>query len=511
MTQHTLAQRVHWIGLFVGPGLALLVYFLLPAGYTNAAGETVTFSHAGRASMAVGVWMAVWWLTEAVHISVTALIPVAVLPLVGALPVEEAAARYAHPLIFLFMGGFLISLSMQRWGLHRRIALATVRAIGTQPKRIVGGFMLAAAALSMWVSNTATALMMLPIAGSVLDRLVGADRSHEGAGGASGGDVARLGVCLMLGVAYGASIGGIGTIIGSPPNGVVVGYIADNLDEEIGFAQWLMIGLPVVVVFLPLAWWLLTRVLYPVHGDVLGEVDAGEALEGPGPMNRGEKATLAVFLLAVVCWIFRPVLTELRIGSAAPLSGLSDAGIAMLAALLLFVIPVQRSPRRPVLDWQTATKLPWGILILFGGGLSLARALDANGASGFLGSQVEALAGAPVLLLVAAVVVLVIFLTELTSNTATTATLVPILAALGPALGVDPYLLMFPAAIAASCAFMMPVATPPNAIVFSSGHVTMRQMIRAGLLLNVVGVVLVTLLLYWLLGAVLGVDLIAAP
>lgn len=499
---------VQWAGLIVGPLVACAVHFLLPEAYVNAPGEHVEVSAAGRATAAIGVWMAIWWLTEAIHVSGTALLPIVLLPLLGATSIEEATRPYANPLIFLFMGGFLLSLSMQRWNLHRRIALLTLRMVGTEPRRMIGGFMLVTAVLSMWVSNTATAVMMLPIALSVIDLVLArkTGRSLTETGELPAGTGRNFALCLMLGIAYAASIGGVGTIIGTPPNLFLVSYLRETMGVEISFARWLTIGLPLVVVFLPLAWWSLTRVLYPVRLDRIegGRRLTRDAYAALGPVGRGEWATFGVFMVAAIGWISRPLLTEIRVGDVAPLAGLTDAGIAMLAGLALFVVPVDWRHRQFAMDWDAARELPWGILILFGGGLSLASAIEANGVGALLGAQVAGLGGLPDVVLVALVAVLVIFLTELTSNTATTATLVPILAGLAPGLGVHPYLLIFPVALGASCAFMMPVATPPNAIVFGSGYVTIPQMIRAGFWLNLASVALVTALMFLVVGPLLG-------
>lgn len=508
-------STVQWIGLFAGPGLALLAYLLLPESYRDSQGAMVAFTHAGRATAALALWMAVWWMTEAIAIYATALLPLALLPMVGAAPIRQAASPYAHELIFLFMGGFILALSMQRWGLHRRFALLALRLVGTQPRRMVGGFMGVTALLSMWVSNTATAIMMLPIALSVITLVRGehaetagseADADPEG-----GGD--NFTPCLLLGIAYAASIGGIGTLIGTPPNLFLASYVKNNLGQEISFVRWMGIGVPLVVVFLPLVWVLMTRVLFPIRSTHIkgGEAFTSEAYRNLGPMSGGEWATLIVFMATVVAWITRPLLTRIELGGIQPLAGLSDAGIAMIAALVVFVIPVDTGKRVFVMDWETATGLPWGVLVLFGGGLSLAAAIRTNGVGEFLGNQVGALAGVPTVLLVLVVTAMVIYLTELTSNTATTATLIPILASLASGLGFHPFLLIVPAAIAASCAFMLPVATPPNAIIFGSGHVSIQQMCRAGLWLNMIGIVMILALTYTMIISLLGVDLSVAP
>jgi sodium-dependent dicarboxylate transporter 2/3/5 len=540
-------EIIQWAGLCLGPVLALLTYALLPIEFKDKAGELVPFSHAGRATLAVMVWMAAWWLTEAIDISATALLPLVLFPLLGAAKITDAAAPYAHHLIFLFMGGFLLALSMQRWGLDRRIALLTIKIVGTKPTSMVAGFMLTTAVLSAFVSNTATTAMMLPIAMSVIALVAG--RSKTGAedspvdssGDSSGNTGAEkptdvnFGLCLMLGIAYAASIGGVATTIGTPPNVFLVSFVADNYQHEISFGTWLLIGVPIAVVFLPITWFLLTRVLYPIR---LKEIEGGrqlidDQLKKLGSIKLGEWATFIAFSCTAIAWILRSLVVTAKPGQPvfeilawilrsvngeitdALILGdikifgayVKDSTIAMTGALILFVIPVKRVEREMAMNWQTAKRLPWGILILFGGGLSLAAAVKANKVADYLGSYAAAFEGMPNIVLVLAVVTAIVFLTELTSNTATTAALVPILAALAPGLGVHPYLIIFPAALAASCAFMMPVATPPNAIVFGSGQVTISQMCKAGFWLNLIGILLITLLSMLLLGPVLGIDL----
>jgi sodium-dependent dicarboxylate transporter 2/3/5 len=489
-------NAVQWVGLPAGPVLGGLAWVLLPDSYLDPAGREVAFDSAGHASAALAVWMAVWWMTEALPVYATALLPLVVLPMSGALPIGQAAAPYAHELIFLFMGGFIVALSMERWGLHRRIALAALRGGAASPRVAVGRFMLVTAAMSMWVSNTATTLMMLPIALSVIELL-----TRPGVEGAPC-ESERLASCLLLGIAYAASIGGIGTLIGTPPNLFLASFVASELGIEISFLRWMLIGVPLVAVFLPIARLLLTRVLFPIGRERIAGIEEHIAFERAalGPMSRGERTTLAVFAAMAAAWIGRPVLVDLGA------TGLSDAGIAIAAALALFAIPVDVRRREFAMDWETAVRLPWGVLILFGGGLSLAAAIRSNGVGEFLGAQVGALGSVPAPVVVVAAVALVIFLTELTSNTATTATLLPILAGLAPALGMPPLLLLVPVAIAASCAFMLPVATPPNAVVFGSGLVPMPIMVRAGLWLNLVGVALIPSLAYLIARPVLGME-----
>lgn len=477
-----------WLPFALGPALAAIAAIALPATVHGVDGDLLV-TNAGRATAAIGLWMALWWLTDAVDVAVTALLPVALFPLAGAATFAEATTPYANDIIFLFLGGFLLSLAMQRWGLHRRIALHTVALVGTEPRRLLLGVMVATAMLSVWVSNTATALMMLPIATSLLaldERLPG-----------------NLHTAMMLGIAYASSIGGLGSIIGSPPNALAVSFVRETYHQTVSFADWLCLGLPLVAVLLPLTWVLLL-VLHPLGRDPHAVTPAtidGE-LARLGPMKAGEWATLLVFLAAVMGWVLRPLLTRMTLFGHQPLAQLSDATIAMLAALVLFLVPVDRLRRQSVLDWSTAERLPWGVLILFGGGLSLANAVQRNGLGALLGASLAGLRDLPPSLVILAVITLVIFLTEITSNTATTATLVPLFAAMAPVLGVHPYALVFPTAIAASCAFMLPVATPPNAIVFATGFVSARAMRRAGIWLNLIGIVVIYLWATFLLPAV---------
>jgi solute carrier family 13 (sodium-dependent dicarboxylate transporter), member 2/3/5 len=485
-------RAVSWVGLGAGPVLALAVYLMVPARTTSPAGEPIVLGHEGRVVAAVGVLMAVWWMTEAIEIPATALLPVALFPLLGAMDIAEAAAPYANPLIFLFLGGFLLALSMQRWGLERRIALVALRFVGTEPRRVVGGFMVITAVMSMWVSNTATVAMLLPVAVGVIGSVV--PGGPEALLDPTRPEGRNFALSLLLGIAVSASIGGAGTLIGTPPNLFLASFASETLGREISFAAWLLIGLPIVAVFLPLAWLLLTRVLFPpdVPAGALDDLASDRRRAELGPMARGETATLVVFVCTAAAWVLRPALEDITVGGARPLDGLSDAGIALTAGIVLFAVPVDVRARVFVMDWATARSVPWDILLLFGGGLSLAAALDATGVAELLGAQAEALDGLPPLLVVASVTAGVVFLTELTSNTATAAALIPILAAVAPGLGTDPLALAIPAAIGASLAFMLPVATPPNAIVFGSGYVQMTDMMRVGLRLNLLSIVVVT-------------------
>lgn len=493
---------VRWSGLIAGPVLALFCFQQLPTEFHDAGGTLVEFTFAGRATLAVMIWMAAWWLTAAIDISATALLPVVLFPLLGIAGIGDVTASYGSDVIFLFLGGFILALAIQRWGLDKRIALFTLRRAGTRPPALIGGFMFVTAFMSMWVSNTATAAMMLPIALSVIDLLMrqrtGKGLDQRGGFAAADPDNQNFALAVLLGIAYAASIGGVGTIIGSPPNGILVRFVEQTYGQSVSFADWMLIGGPFVAVFLPMAWLIVTRVLFPVRLAAIA--GSGDLIENEyrrlGRLTMGERLTLGVFGATVSAWIFRPLLIDLEIYGLAPLANLTDAGIAMIAALAVFVLPVKPRECQFVMDWSTAERLPWGVLILFGGGLALAAAVQANGVAEFLGAQATALAFLPPVLVVMGVTLMIIFLTELTSNTATTATMVPVLAALAPGLGVAPSLLIVPCTIAASCAFMMPVATPPNAIVFGSGFITIGQMCKAGFWLNLLGVTIITLVGY---------------
>ena len=495
-------SRRAWIGRFAGPVAAILLYLVLPSGESG-------LSQGGRATVAIGILMAVWWVTEALPLAATALLPLALFPVTGVLPMEDAAAPYANDLIFLFMGGFMLALAMQRWGLHRRIALQTIRAVGTTPVRMIGGFMIASAGLSMWVSNTATTVMMLPIGLAVLklvfDRVDDVDSDDPEQ--ITGDGAPNFATGLMLGIAYAASIGSLATVIGTPPNTFLIAYLSENHDINIGFGTWMLFGLPLAIVFLVIAWVVITKVLYPPQMDEIpgGRELIADELTDMGPMSRGEKVVLSVFTLTALLWISRSLfLQDLFAGTT--MEGIDDAAIGIGAAIVLFGWPIDREHGVFALDWETAKDLPWGILLLFGGGLSLAAGVSETGVDAFIGQQVQSLGGFPVFALIFVVVAIVIVLTELTSNTATTAAVVPILGGVATGLGYGPMVLVVPAALAATCAFMLPVATPPNAIVFGSGHITIQQMARIGIVLNVIGLVLITLLMMALAGPVLGVG-----
>lgn len=496
--EYTMRQKV---GLVLGPLLFLLMLVIPTPGGMEPGAQKMA---------AVACLMATWWMTEAIPIPATSLIPIALFPLMGIMHTKKAAAPYASHLIFLFMGGFIIALAMQKWNLHRRIAMNIVKLVGFSPGRLIFGFMSATAILSAFVSNTATTVMMMPIGLAIITHVVtegkkeGLDKKIDFTP-----EKFAFGLNLMLGIAYAASIGGVATLIGTPPNTVLAGYLQKTYGYEITFAGWMKVGVPLVAIFLPLCWLWLTRVANPMK---LKKVPGGRdlidsELKAMGSMSSGERWTALVFSLTALGWIFRKKLGFMFYDPKM----ITDATIAMTGALVLFLIPVNIKKNQFVMDWHWASKMPWGVLILFGGGLAMAGGFKATGLATWIGSQVGLLDTAPILVLVIAVATLIIFLTELTSNTATSAMVMPILSAVAIGLGQNPLLLVVPAAIAASCAFMLPVATPPNAIVFGSGYVTIPQMVKSGFGLNIVGIAITVVITYLIVLPVLGVQVDVLP
>lgn len=429
----------------------------------------------------LALWMATWWFSECVPIPATALLPLIWMPLTGIADEKQVAARYADPIVFLFLGGFLIAQGMQQSGLHERLAGRIVQWLGRTPGGLVGGFMAATAFTSMWINNTATAMMMFAVALSV----VGWVRQACGRENAHG-----FAVALMLGVAYSASIGGVGTLIGTAPNALLAGFLRENYNYSLDMLNWLSVGLPFVGLMLPFTWLWLTRVQFSLKNLNFRAIraDLHDQLNRAGRWRLAEWSVAGVFLYAVIGWLGREWLAEVLGVSV------SDAFVAMSAALMLFLLPACAQPYKPVLDWRTAESIPWGVLILFGGGLALASAFESTGLAKAIGSAVSGLSDLPVWLIILGVATLIIFLTELTSNTATTATFLPVVAAAAVGMGLDPRLLTIPVAVGASAAFMLPVATPPNAIVFASGEIRIAEMARAGLALNLFCIATVTLL-----------------
>jgi sodium-dependent dicarboxylate transporter 2/3/5 len=473
-------------GLLLGPLLFLLVIFLpLPAGMTSQ----------GLHVAAVTVLMAVWWMTEAIPIPATALLPIVLFPVLGVLSGSDVTRAYGNHLIYLFLGGFLIAVTMRKWNLHHRIALQTIRLVGVTPQRIVLGFMLATAFLSMWISNTAATMMMVTIAMAVL-REVEHDIKHES------GEF-WFGTVLMLGIGYAASVGGVATLIGSPPNAIFAGVVEKTYGVSISFIEWMKFALPLSLLMLFIIWFYLVRVLLPnteVH------IPGSRALIRDqitrlGPMSRQEKMVAAVFCAVASLWILRGLYQP------ASLAMVKDSTIAIAGAMLLFLIPVDLKKGEFLLDWKTAVTIPWDIIILFGGGFALAQGFSESGLTRWLAEQLSVLQGIDVILIVAAVVLLVVFLTEVTSNTATASLLLPVMGALATAIDMNPLGLMVAVVVAASFAFMLPVATPPNAIVYSSRYISIAQMVAVGFWLNLIGVVVITGFVYLLLPWVWGLHL----
>lgn len=457
-----------WVGMAAAAFVALRL-LPAPAGMAPAA-WTVT---------AIAAAMVVLWLSEALPLAVTALLPLVLLPLTGVAPVRQAAAPFADPVIYLFLGGFVIGAALERWNLHRRIGLHIVRAVGTTPRRLVAGLMLATGFVSLWTSNTATAIMMLPVATTIValfDDEPGIDATTR----------RNLPVALLLAVAYGASIGGVGTLIGSPPNAIFAAYMAREHGVTVGFAEWMAIGVPTALAIGAGVWGILV-VLHPVAptgGEAVARRIRAE-LSGAGPLSAAEVRVAAVFLLTAAAWVARPVYAPL-----AP--GIDDAVIAVVAAVALFVVPAGDGTGRPLLVWEDLRDLPWSVLLLFGGGLSLADAIGRTGLADWLGTQAGIFDGWPAVAVIVAVTLAMIFATELISNTVAAATFVPIGAAAAVGLGLAPATLAVPLTLAASLAFMLPVGTPPNALVFSTGRLSVAQMARAGLVANILSTAVIT-------------------
>jgi sodium-dependent dicarboxylate transporter 2/3/5 len=446
---------------------------------------------------AVAVLMGAWWLTDAIPLSVTALLPLVLFPVLGIMPGKKTAPLYVNSTIFLFIGGFLIALAMEKWNLHRRIALKIILVLGRSRRALVLGFMAATAFLSMWISNTATTMMMVPIGIAIIGRIEDASPGDRDEGSRN------LALCLMLGIAYAASIGGIATLIGTPPNLSFSRIFAITFPEapEISFSRWFFAAFPVSVVFLIITWIVLTRVIYPLGPPAPGSLDRAAVrreYERLGPASYEEKAVFAVFITTAVLWLTRQdiVLGPVRLpgwSTLFSLEGLADDGtVAVAMATLLFLIPSRRSEAGMLIDWKTAVGLPWGIVLLFGGGFALAGGMTASGLSYWVGTQFTGMSGTSPLLLVFVFCIAFTFLTEFTSNTATAEMILPIIATASVSLGLNPLFLMIPATISFSCAFMMPVATPPNAIIFGSGRVRIWDMARAGIVLNIIGAILIT-------------------
>jgi len=471
----TILRQYFWI--LLGPALFTLLLLIPPAGGLSPEAWKV---------LAMAALMLTWWISEAVPIAVTSLLPMVLLPSLGVSSLDDAAAPYANPVVFLFMGGFIIALALEKWELHKRIALHIINLTGTRADGIIGGFMLATAAISMWISNTATAIMMLPIGLSIIalmqQQVPPSPENQKG--------LARFSICMMLAIAYGANIGGTATIIGTPPNVVFAGYMRETFNMEVTFFTWMVVGIPFALVLLLLSYLLLVKVLLPNRLGHFGgarEIIRSE-LAQLGPMTPGERLTLLVFVFTALSWIFRLQLDDLFPGIR-----ISDTFIALAAAVILFVLPVDLKKKEFVLTWKDTEKLPWGILLLFGGGLSLADSLATTGLIDMIGNQFKGLDIAGWLFILALSAVS-LFLTEVMSNVALVTIFLPVVGAMAIGAGIPPLQICIPVTLAASCAFMFPMSTPPNAIVFASGRISIGQMARAGFLLNLLTIGVIVLL-----------------
>ncbi|MFK7953347.1 MAG: DASS family sodium-coupled anion symporter [Ekhidna sp.] len=463
------------IGLLLGPFLFCFVFFLEPFHGLNSEANAV---------LASTLWIACWWLFESLPIAATALLPIVLLPLTGGAEIKQTTAAYGDKMLFLFVGGFIIAIAMQKWNLHKRIALSIISLVGSNAKYIVLGFMLATGLLSMWISNTATTLMMVTIGVALIKEI--RELSQESAN--------SFFKALLLGIAFSASIGGVATLVGTPTNPIFVAVAKQLYGTEISFASWMVFALPFSLLMLWLCWIILTRVTFPVNKIELplGKEVLQKEYEKLGAMSAEEKAVGIVFILAALAWITRSFLLNDII------PGINDTVIAIGAALLMFIIP-SKNKAGNLLTWEEAERLPWGVIILFGGGLSLAAAFQSSGLAEWLGMQLVTVQFLPLFIIILIIALAINFLTEVTSNVATASIMLPVLASLADAIGIDPYLLMIPATMAASCAFMLPIATGPNAIVFGSGELEIKDMVKAGVWLNVISSFLISLLVYFLL------------
>ena len=484
----------------LGSGLFLFFIILLIPVPENVKPEAMHV-------LAVAMLMATWWITEAIPIPATALLPILLFPALGVMNGSEVTQPYAHHLIYLFLGGFLIAVTIEKWHLHRRIALYTIQLVGVTPNRIILGFMIASAGLSMWISNTAATMMMLTIGIAVLKQVIDEIHSDPDIQINTDPEHFHFGIALMLGIAYAASIGGIATLIGTPPNAILAGIIETQFGQSISFLNWMIFALPLSIIMLILTWYYLTHIAYPSEIDHLpgGEETIHRELKELGPMSSQEKTVLFVFCSVAILWMVRGLLDGEQFKT------IKDSTIAMGGALLLFIIPSNFKKHEFLLDWQTAIKIPWDILILFGGGFALAKGFNDSGLTQAIADQLSVLQGSNLFLIIAIVTTVVIILTEITSNTATASMILPIIAALAIAMHIHPYSLMIAVALAASFAFMLPVATPPNAIVFSSRYVTIRQMAKTGIWVNLVGAILITLFVMFYLPLVWDIDIKTLP
>lgn len=478
------------IGLFLGPLFFILIrLFFNPEGLTTEA----------NGILAATIWIAIWWITEAVPIAATALLPIVLFPLTGSLDIATTTAAFGHKFVFLYLGGFIVAIAIEKWNLHKRIALNIINFIGSNIKRIILGFMLATAFLSMWISNTATSVMMLPIGIAIIKQLKDNPKTDKN-------ENKIFGKALMLAIAYSASIGGISTLIGTPPNLVLAGIISENYGYEITFSQWFLFGFPISVLLLFICWLYLTRFAFQFKQDEFpgGKQEIKRLRHTLGKITYEEKVVAAVFAAAAFCWITRSFLLK-RL-----LPQIDDTIIAIGFALVLFLIP-SKTKHKKLISWSDTKNLPWGIILLFGGGMALAKGFETSGLALWIGTQMTTLAGISTIILILLLITAVNFLTEITSNLATTAMLLPVLAPMALTIDIHPFILMVAAAVAASCAFMLPVATPPNAVVFGSGYLRILDMVKKGIIMNLISILILSAFVYFVLPALWNITIEGFP
>jgi sodium-dependent dicarboxylate transporter 2/3/5 len=469
------------IGLYLGPILFILTRFFL---------ELEGLSDQANAVLASTLWIAIWWITEAIPIAATSLLPIILFPLSGALPLADTTSSFGHRFVFLYLGGFILALAIQKWNLHKRIALNIIKVVGTNVQKIILGFMVATAFLSMWISNTATAVMMLPIGIAIIKQMKDLKNTSED-------ENLIFGKALMLSIAYSASIGGIATLIGTPPNLVFAGIIQETYNIEISFLKWFQFGLPISILLLAISWVYLTKVAFKFKQNEFnkGKEEINRQLEELGSISYEEKIVLSVFVLTGLAWILRTYLLNKFIPN------LDDSIIALISGISLFLFQAnnQEGKKEKIMNWEDAVKLPWGILLLFGGGLAIAQGFQSSGLANWIAENLTQLNDFSLFIILLVLITAVNFLTEITSNLATTAMLLPILAPTAVTLGVHPYILMVGATLAASCAFMLPVATPPNAVVFGSNYLKISDMVRVGILMNIISIIIIFMMVYFVL------------
>ena len=469
-------------------GIFILILFLLTK-------PPDTLSHEGWLTAGIAILMTIWWVTEAIPIYVTGIIPIILFPLFNIFGVQDISSSYAHPLVLLFLGGFIIASAMESCGLHKRIAINILSISGTSPSKIIAGFMIATASISMWVSNTASTIMMLPIATSVIAIFANQMKSEE----------SDLTVPLLLAIAYSASIGGVATLIGTPTNVMLASILSENYNYDISFFDWFKVGFPVTIILLPVVWFFLTKIIFKTpdkNSDAL-QITIETLKKDIGKSSNAEKIVAVVFILTASLWMLRRFINnnfELN---------LNDTSIGLFGALLLFIIPIKKNQR--ACSWETASKIPWGVLLLVGGGIALSKAFNVTGLANWIGSFSLFFEGYNIFILIIIFVALIIFLTELNSNTATIATFAPILIAFAIGINVNPLFFAIPCTIAASCAFMLPVATPPNAVIFGSGKISIKNMVKAGAVLNIISIFLVTTISYLLLKYFFSYKIYSVP